>query len=92
MWLKAPIPRLPGSLGLRSISWKKLMFSLFAGVGWGVAGERLPASEEEEARREESSRACRGKESRAPRAGPLGSGFGELQIQPSFQVFLPSEY
>lgn len=42
---------------------------------------------EEEGRREESNRACRARECRAPRAGPLGSGFGPLRIQPSFQVF-----
>lgn len=80
--LKAPRPRPPRSLGLETLSWKKLVYSLLA----GGQGARFPASEEE-GRREESSRACLERVSRTPRAGPLGSGFGPLQIQPSFQVF-----
>lgn len=83
--LKAPRPRPPGSLGLGPLNGKKLAFPLQAGRGSGGGTGSPPL--EEEGRREESSRACRERECRAPRAGPLGSGFGPLRIQPSFQVF-----
>lgn len=82
--LKAPRPRSPGSLETWPLKQEETALSSLGGEG--EVGGRFPASEEE-GRREEPSRACRKRERRAPRAGPLGSGFGPLQIQPSFQVF-----